>query len=304
MTDELTRVVDRATARAAGLSDSAIRHRIARRRWVQLHRGVYFTRGAEPREPDQLAGALLAAGPGAALSGAAALAQWRVRDIVSAGPPLILVPMSNGTRATATLRVRRTDVPYRAMTVNDLQVVSIARAVADYCVGVRVLTTAQAVTSEVVRRRLCTADQLAEALNAGPRRGSAHLRIAVQDVQFGAWSVPEGHLGRAMRVARLPAFEQNVPLQDSHGSLLGIVDVWWKDLRAAVEVLGAADHSSAPAWAETVRRAARIEAHGIAVMQVPAVDVLRRIDEVVERIRRWLAALPTRRPDARRPDAR
>lgn len=295
MTAQLPRVIDRATARAAGLTDVAIGHRRTSHRWVQLHRGVYFTRGSEPSASDRLAGALLAAGPGAALSGAGALAQWRVRGIAVPDRPLVLVPMSSGVRAMANLRVRRTAIPFRSMIVNDLSVVAIARAVADYCIDLPRLDDVRSVTSDVIRRQLCTADQLAAALNAGPRRGSAHLRTAVEDARFGAWSVPEARIGRAMRAARLPAFEQNVDIRDDRGSLLGTVDVWWPGLRAALEVLGAEHHSSPNDWAQTLRRAATLADHGIAIMQVPAIDVLQRTDEVVGRIRAWLAGLAASR---------
>jgi hypothetical protein len=47
--------------------------------------------------------------------------------------------------------------------------------------------------------------------------------------------------------------------------------VWWVDLRAA------------------------LEEHGVSVMHVPAIDVLRDLDGVVSRVRGWLTQLGLRR---------
>ncbi len=199
--DGLPRVIDRHSANALGLTDSAIRHRVRTGRWRALHRGVYFTRGREPRDGDRLSAALLAAGPGSALSAAAALAQWRIRGIAVPARPLVLVPLSSGARSTPTVLVRRTVVPFDVRVVNDLRVVAIVRAVADYSVGLTRRDDVRAVVSEVMRRRLCTVEQLQSALSGVPRRGSAHLRLAVEEAALGAWSVPEAHLGRALRGA-------------------------------------------------------------------------------------------------------
>lgn len=292
--DGLPRVIDRHSANALGLTDSAIRHRVRTGRWRALHRGVYFTRGREPRDGDRLSAALLAAGPGSALSAAAALAQWRIRGIAVPARPLVLVPLSSGARSTPTVLVRRTVVPFDVRVVNDLRVTSIARAAADYSVGLARRDDVRAVVSEVMRRRLCTVEQLQSALSGVPRRGSAHLRLAVEEAALGAWSVPEAHLGRALRRAGLPRFQQNVELVGPDGTPLGIVDAWWSERRAALEVLGAEHHSSPADWAQTVRRAARLQAHGIAVLQVTAWDVLNRTDEVVAQVRTWLAGLTAR----------
>jgi very-short-patch-repair endonuclease len=293
--EDLPRIVTAQQAYALGLTPDAIKHRVGRGWWLRLHHGVYFTRGVSPTAHDRLAGALESAGPGAALSGAAALMQWALRDVAMPARPLVLVPASSAATPSARVLVRRTAVPYVAHWRNDLRVVRISRALVDHCVTVRRRDSVLALVSEVIRLRLCTVDDLVAAYRTGPRRGSAHLRRALEDVSAGAWSVPEGHLGRALRAAAVPAFQQNVPIRSTAGELVGIVDVWWPDLRAALEVQGAKDHSSPVAWTETVRRASRLEEIGVSVMHVPAIDVLRDLDGVVRRVRSWLEHLDRRR---------
>ncbi|MCW2602780.1 MAG: hypothetical protein JWN61_915 [Pseudonocardiales bacterium] len=111
---------------------------------------------------------------------------------------------------------------------------------------------------------------------------------------LGAWSVPEGLLGDALRSAGAPPFEQNVVFRDRRGQRLVIVDAWWASLRAALEVDGAEHHSSGADWADTLRRTGRLEESGIAVLHVPAIDVLRDAASVAQHVVRWLAALEHR----------
>jgi hypothetical protein len=291
---EAPRVLNRPMALRAGLSDEAIAHRLARHSWTRLHSGVYFTRGPEPTYPDVLAGALLAAGPRSVLSGAAALSLWEVRGVLAPRRPLVLVPHNTGSTAYRDLQIRATPIPYRAVVVRGLRTAGAARALTDHCIGIPRLSDVQSAVSEVVRRQLCTAAELQASYRKGPRRGSANLRIAIEDAMLGAWSVPEARLGRGLRAAGVAPFTQNTAIHDRSGRLLGIVDMWWQHLNAAVEVQGAEHHSSPADWAQSLTRVASLQENGIAVLQIPAVEVLRHLDAAVARIGRWLDAVALR----------
>jgi hypothetical protein len=295
MSSDLPRVMARADARARGISDRAIHHHVIRRRWRQLHPGVYFTRGAEPRYADELAGAVLASGSEAVVSGAAALVLWDIKDVQRPRRPLIIVPMTNAAAATQRLAVRRTPTPIRFAVRDGVRVADLARALTDHCVEVSRLATVQAIASEVIRRKLCTVAELDAAYQAGPRRGSANLRIALEDVAFGAWSVPEAIVGRALRAACVPAFTQNSEVRTNSGKLLAVADVWWPELRAVLEIHGAEHHQAAQAWSATLRRAARLEAAGIAVLQIPAVDIMRDLHSALRDVVAWLGHLALRK---------
>jgi hypothetical protein len=294
------RVLRRSAALAAGYSDEAIEHRIARHSWVRLHPGVYFTAGPEPTYEDRLVGAVAAGGPGAALSGAAALTLWRMRGVAAPSRPLVLTRPRAGVATTDAIRFRRTALPFRALVVNGVRTSGMARSVVDHCLEVRALDSVRAVVSEAVRRRLCTIEQLEAAFRAGPQRGSRNLRIALEDVAHGAWSVPEAVVGRALRSAGVPPFRQNVDLHDGEGKLIATADVYWEDLRAGVEIHGAEHHSSSYDWAESLRRGGRLSELGILVLHVPAVDVLRDLEVAVARIAGWIQHIADRssRPTA------
>jgi hypothetical protein len=286
-----SRVMTRRAAIAAGLSDEAIAHRLARGSWTRLHAGVYFTVGPEPAYRDRLAGAVLAGGAGAALSGAAVLHLWRLRDIAPPRRPLVLIRPMAGSVSTDIVQFRRTAVPFDPQVVDGVATAGIARSLVDHCLTVTSLATVQALVSEAVRTNLCGVEALTAAYRSAPQRGSANLRMALEDVRLGAWSLPEARIGRALRAARVPPFEQNAAVRDAQGHLLGVIDVWWEQLRAALEIHGAEHHGSAFDWAATVRRSALLSEHGIAVMQVPAADVLRDLPSVVARVERWLERL-------------
>jgi hypothetical protein len=256
---------------------------------------VYFTRGVELRYADELAGAVLAGGADAALSGAAALVLWDIKDVQAPRRPLILVPLANAAAPTERLLVRRTPIAVRSAMRDGVRVAELPRALADHCVGISRLATVQAIASEVIRRKLCTVGELETAYRAAPRRGSSNLRIALEDVTFGAWSVPEAIVGRALRTARVPAFAQNCEVRSTGGTLLAIADVWWPELRAVLEIHGAEHHQAAQAWNAPLRRTARLEAAGVSVLQIPAVDIMRDLDGVLRDVIAWLGHLALRK---------
>lgn len=206
----------------------------------------------------------------------------------------MLVPHNTGSTAYRDLQIRSTPIPYRTVVIRGLRTAGAARALTDYCLGIARLSDVQSAVSEVVRRQLCTVGELEASYRMGPRRGSANLRIAIEDATHGAWSVPEARLGRGLRAAGVAPFTQNTAIHDRFGRLLGIVDVWWESLNAAVEVQGAEHHSSPTDWAQSLTRVASMQENGIAVLQIPAVEVLRHLDAAVARIARWLDAVAIR----------
>jgi hypothetical protein len=283
------RLLSRSGAHARGFTDDAIRHRLRTGRWSALHPGVYLTVGGRPSEADRLQAAVMSAGPGAALSAAGALTQWRLRAVVAPARPLVLVPSDSGARPTSGVRVRRCARGFDAHYRNGVRVAMLPRALADYC-RESDYERATSALSEAVRRRLCTAGDVRVEYLAGPRRGSRALRLAIEDAATNAWSLPEGLIGRALRRAGSPTFEQNISIRSRTGALLGIVDVWWEGRAAAMQVHGAEHHASAAAWSETLDRVALLGRHGIAVHQVTAVSVLRDAASVAADALRWLGA--------------
>jgi very-short-patch-repair endonuclease len=69
-------LVTRAQAHAHGLSDDAIRHRVANGHWSRAHRGVYAVGGHPQTDDQRLMAAVLAVGPTASVSHRTAALLW------------------------------------------------------------------------------------------------------------------------------------------------------------------------------------------------------------------------------------
>jgi very-short-patch-repair endonuclease/predicted transcriptional regulator of viral defense system len=114
-----------------GLSRRAVSHRAGRGRLHRVHRGVYAVgHRALSRDGHRMA-AVLAAGPGAALSHAAAGALWELRP--SAATRIDVSVPTAGGRAHGAIRIHRVPglMPAEVTTVRGIPVTSAARTVLD-----------------------------------------------------------------------------------------------------------------------------------------------------------------------------
>jgi very-short-patch-repair endonuclease len=95
--------------------------------------------------------------------------------------------------------------------------------------------------AETVRRQFCTPSQLTDEPRHGPRKGSAHLRRAIEEISAGAWSAPEARAATLLRRAGVAPFEQNAPILLPNGRQF-IADFLWRALRAVLEIDSYAHH--------------------------------------------------------------
>ena len=188
ITSDLPRVLTRDEARRIGYSTDAVKHQLATGRWRRILPRTYLTSDTLTWL-DRLAAALAFAGPDALLSGAAALCD-EFESVRRPGTILTLVPYAFAPRSTGWVQIRRVERMPPARLAPGPSRVEVARAVADTCIGMRCMDDIRAVVTEAVRRRLCTAEELALAVDAGPRRGSKLVREAVREAAGGAWSAP------------------------------------------------------------------------------------------------------------------
>jgi hypothetical protein len=282
------RVLGRAAALRAGYTPDAIKHRLATGRWQRVLPRTYLTAGTLLWS-DRLAAALVFAGPAALLSGAAALADERLTAVPRPSSVLVLVPKTTHVRSTGWVRIRRTDrLPERALLPGPARVPP-ARAVADLALERARLDEVRALVAETVRRGLCRVDELTAELEAGPRRGSAHLRRAVAEVSGGAWSAPEARVATLLRRAGVPPFEQNARIDLPNGRFV-IVDFLWRPLRAVLEIDSVAHHFAPPALDGTMQRALALETLGYSVVHRSPAVVRNQPTEFARGIWAWLAA--------------
>jgi len=181
----LPRVLGRAAAHRRGYNPNMIAHRLTTGQWRRILPRTYLSVDTLTW-PDRLTAALTFAGPGALLSGAAALADEGLRAVGRPSAILVLVPVSTRLRSTAWVRIRPTQrLPERAVLPGPARA-PLSRAVADLALE---------------RRRL-------------------------DEVTVGAWSAPEARAARVLRRAGVPPFEQNVRIDLPGGRFFVVDFLW------------------------------------------------------------------------------
>jgi very-short-patch-repair endonuclease len=233
--------------------------------WQRLLPGVYLAVTGTPTADQRDMAGLLYAGPGSILTAAAALRRLGLRapraDIVD-----ILVPAARTRRSTGFVRVvRTTRMPEQACISGQIGFAMAARAVADTARLLTDLREVRAVVADCVQRRWCRVAELAEELRWGPAAGSALFRQALGEVADGIRSTAEADLRDLVNRSGLPAPMFNARLYAGK-VLLAVADAWWPDAGVAAEVDSREWHLSPADWERTLRRHARLTAHGILVL--------------------------------------
>ncbi len=155
---------------------------------------------------------------------------------------LVLAPAGGGPHSTDWLRVRRSDRPVERALLPGPPRAADARSVSDLAVELRFVDEVRALVAETVRKGWCTPEELADQLAHGPRKGSAHLRQAIDEITAGAWSAPEARAATLLRRAGVPPFEQNARVPLPNGRHF-VADFLWRELRAILEIDSYAHHS-------------------------------------------------------------
>jgi hypothetical protein len=281
-------VITRRQAIACGLNHDMIQRRIcAGGQWQRLLPGVYLALTGTPTQEQGEVAALLYAGPGSIITGAAALRRHGLRA-PRAGAVDVLIPGKRRRQNAGYVAVHPTmRIPPSVCYQGPVQYALAARAVADATRCLDDLATVRAVVASAVQTRQCTIEQLAEELRQGPKRGSALLRTALREVAQGARSASEADVLALIKRAQLPTPLLN-PRLYLGDELLGVPDAWWPEAGVAVEVDSREWHLSPQDWERTIRRHARMTAVGILVLHFTPRQLKDERDEVVRTIRATL----------------
>ena len=282
-------VITRQQALDYGLHHDVIYRRLsAGGQWQRMLPGVYLTVTGTPTLDQRDTAALLYAGPGGTLTGAAALRRHGMR--IQSDSVDVLVPASRRRQNAGYVVVHRTTrLPPQVCYMGPVQYALAARAVADAARGLRELRDVRAVVAAVVQTRRCTVEQLDSELKSGPVRGSALFRAALAEVARGARSGPEAELLDLIKRGRLPTPLANAQLFACE-EFLARPDAWWPDFGVAVEVDSKEWHLSPESWELTMRRHARMTAHGILVLHFTPRQIREEPDEVLATIREALGS--------------
>ncbi|MGI8881422.1 MAG: hypothetical protein ACR2KJ_13130 [Jatrophihabitans sp.] len=131
------------------------------------------------------------------------------------------------------------------------------------------LRTARAVAAEALQRGWTSLTELEQEIRRGPRRWSANLRMAIDEMARGVRSSPEAeamHLLESSAVLSGIAF--NADLRSPAGTFVARPDAWLAAAAMAVEVDSAAHHFMLEDWEHTQRRVALLASYGALVLSV------------------------------------
>ena len=287
-------VISRSQVLAHGMTTSALRQRLrAGGPWQRLLPGVFLAVTGTPTTEQRSMAALLYAGTGGMITGAAAVGLWGVQ--APRGTMIdVLIPAMRQRRSTGFVRIHLTTrMPDRVFTVGPIRMVPPARAVADAARGMTSLADVRAVVAAAVQLGTCTPGVLAAELQAGPVQGSALLRTAVSDVCDGIRSSPEADLKHLLRRAKIaePVFNARLYADEE---FIASPDAWWPEAGVAGEVDSRAYHLSPQDHERTLARDARMAAHGITVLHFTPRQIRTQPGTVVSAIRSALAAASSR----------
>jgi hypothetical protein len=260
-------VIARKQAFACGLTGNAITHRLRPGGpWQCLLPAVYLAETGTPTLEQRELAALLYAGPGSVITGAAALQN---QGIITQPPAIIdvLVPADRKLGSKAFVAIHRTRrMPDRVLGEGQRRYALPPRALADAARGLNDLAEVRAVVISAIQKSQCPVELLAREIRLGPVRDSARLRRVVTEARAGVRSIVEAEFRDLIRRARLPEPLYNPDLYTVDGNFIARPDTWWPEHGVAAEVDSREFHLSPAGWERTQRRHEAMTRHGIFVL--------------------------------------
>jgi very-short-patch-repair endonuclease len=289
-------VIGRGQAMACGMTRGTLRYKTRPGGpWQDLLPGTYLAATGAPTSTQREIAALIYAGSGSVITGAAALHYHRIRAPQTA-VITVLVPHHRQVISTDSVRIwRTTRMPPIPLHVGPVRVALPARAVADTARALPSLRDVRAVVADAVQSRRCPIFLLADELQEGPRRGSALLRQAIAEVEDGIRSVAEADFRDLLSRARVPKPMFNARILAGR-TFVAETDAWWQRAGVAAEVDSREWHLSPAEWESTMRRHAAMTAHGILVLHFAPTMIRTDSANVVKQIREALKTGSARPP--------
>jgi very-short-patch-repair endonuclease len=289
-------VVGRGQALACGMTPGTLRYKIrADGPWQRLLPGTYLAATGAATVTQQEIAALVYAGDGSVITGAAALRHHRIRAPQTA-VITVLVPSHRRINSTRSVRIwRTTRMPRTPLNIGPVRVALPARAVADTARALSSLRDVRAVVADAVQSRRCPIFLLADELQEGPRHGSALLRQVIGEVQDGIRSVAEADFRDLLRRARVPKPMFNARIIAGR-TFVAETDAWWQRAGVAAEVDSREWHLGPADWERTMRRHAAMTAHGILVLHFTPTMIRTDSANVVKQVKEALKTGSARPP--------
>jgi very-short-patch-repair endonuclease len=276
--------------RACGLSEIAIRVRVACGRLHPVHRGVYAVGHPGLSTVGRFLAAVKACGPNAVLSHVAAAVMWGFVEDDECVPEVTVTGAA--TRVHRGIRVHRTAslAQHEWLRFDGVPITSPLRTLLDLAAVVDEKTLRRAVRRAQGLRRV-TVRRLAEGLRrAGPRRGTRRLARIIATGPAPTRSELENVVLDLLLDGGFAHPDVNRPLRFDGRRM--IPDFRWPAERIVVEADGGAWHDSPDARREDAERQALLEANGERVLRVTWHQAVARPAQTLARLR--AAGVPPR----------
>jgi hypothetical protein len=283
-------VASRTQLTELGFSRDGIATRVAAHRLHRLHRGVYTVAPSLLSPKGRWLAAVIAIGPGAALSHRPAAALWELLP-AGAGPPEVLVARNARKRSGVTVRCAHSLPADHVASRHGIACTTVARTLADLAplVSPRVL---ERVLGQAEVLRLYDRTAIEAILDAHPRRaGSRTLRslIASPNLATGLSRSPlEERFLLFCDSASLPRPELNAPFTLPDGTEI-VIDALWRTAQLAVELDGRPFHMTHRAMVRDRRRDAQLTLAGYRPIRLMDADLSRESERTAELLCRLLA---------------
>lgn len=200
----------------------------------------------------------------------------------------VTVPHSSALRSHGFVVAHQTSRATWRTVRQGFPVTSAARALVDTALLMPRLSDVRALFADAVQRGLVTVAEVARELEVAPRRGSAHLRSALEEIAAGARSAPEADVYRLIQRSGLPMPRFNVPVVINGRRY--ILDGLWDWLRAGLEVDSRAYHLLPDDWDQHLARQNEVQSGGLVLMRLTTVRLRRDRAGAEAALRRFLVA--------------
>jgi len=278
--------------RGLGITPRTAQARVDRNRWHRVQRGVYSLVPPDllGREGRWLA-AVLACGPGAALSHASAAALHGIRASASARID-VTVPARSARRHPG-IRLHRstTLTPADVELVEGIPCTNVARTIVDLAGVIRRRPLERALDQAECESKLNLLALRAQ-LARNPTARGAHTLAAVLDEYYpGAdptWSDMEEDFRALVAGTPIPMPEINRFIDPGDGEPMIRVDAVWREHRLIVETDGYRTHGTRQAFENDRRRDQRLTAAGWRVIRMTSRQIRRLRDEMRRLVMRLL----------------
>ncbi|GAA3351923.1 hypothetical protein GCM10020358_83460 [Amorphoplanes nipponensis] len=255
----------------------AVRGHVRQGRWRRICSGILLTNNGALSPEQQHWVAVLTAGKGALLAGAAALTASGARGLPVRQIPVLIPAERNASRRVPrlppdmrTVRVYRSSVlpvEHRQPAVG-IPRTTVARSVVDAAAWARSDREAILMAAAACQQRLVRPEEILTVLKVMTRvRRRGLLRRTLRDIEGGASALSELDLLALCRRYRLPLPDTQQRRRDADGRQR-YLDAYWREWRVLVEVDGGY-HMNVAEWAGDMIRQNRIWLAGDRILRFP-----------------------------------